>query len=196
MRRHLTLQELLEVRDGAGTAAGRAHVTSCDACRAELDRLSQRAAALRALPALRPPRDRWPVVREAYLAGRRRTRLVRWGAVGLAAAAALVLVVARPGFGPPPPEAPPADLATLVERSEQLEAALRTVRRDGRVLSGLAATAIADLEDRIALIDAGIAGGQTGGASAGELEELWRRRVSLLGALVQTHVQRTAYVGY
>ena len=61
---HCTLDDLLEVREGEGTGAARRHLEACDACRAELDRLHQRVAALKALPALRPPRDRWPVVRD------------------------------------------------------------------------------------------------------------------------------------
>src|SRR5256885_6292040 len=50
----------------------------------------------KALPARRPARDRWPAVRDAVLAERRRRR-ERWGVSGLAAAAALAaLLVFRP----------------------------------------------------------------------------------------------------
>jgi hypothetical protein len=45
MLRHCTIGELLDLRDGEGSAVARSHVDECDACRAELDRLHQRAAA-------------------------------------------------------------------------------------------------------------------------------------------------------
>src|SRR6266511_35824 len=48
-----------------------------------------RVARLKALPALRPPRDRWSVVRDAARVQRVRRRRT-WGSWGLAAAAALV----------------------------------------------------------------------------------------------------------
>lgn len=198
MLRHCTIAELLEVRGGAGSAAARGHAESCDACRMQLDGLHQRAAGLRALPSLSPPRDRWPEVREAYQRVRHRARW-RWLSGGAIAAAAVVvlLVGLETGGGGPEARAPASmELQQLVDRSRDLEDALTQVGRDGRVLNGLAATAIADLEDRIALIDVGIAGVQEGVLPAGQLEGLWRRRVALLDALVQTHVQRTAYVGF
>lgn len=197
MLRHCTIGELLEIRDGEGTAQARVHVEACNACRNELDRVHQRSAALRALPSLTPPRDRWPVVRGTFLAERRRVRW-RWLSMGgLAAAAALVLAVGlRGGPAPEATVAPPPGLEAWVQRSRDLENALQDVGYEGRVLNGLAATAIADLEDRIAVIDAGIAGVQAGVVPARELESLWRQRVTLLDALVQTHVTRTAYVGF
>ena len=52
---HCTVEDLLALRDGEGSGAARRHLEGCDRCRAELDRLHQRVAALKALPALRPP---------------------------------------------------------------------------------------------------------------------------------------------
>ncbi len=195
MFRHCTIAELLEVRGGEGSAAARAHLKGCAACRDELDRVHQRVAALRALPSVTPPRDRWPLVRDEFRAWRRRR--LRWLAGGsVAAAAVLALVIAWPGNGSPAPVGPSPELRALVERSQVLESALGWYGGGGRVVDGLAATAIADLEDRIAVIDAGIAGVQTGEVPTGDLERLWRQRVRLLDVLVQTHVQRTAYVGF
>ena len=65
MLRHCTIEELLELRDGEGSAAARSHMNSCEACRTELDRLHQRVAALKSLPSFAAPRDRWPIVRDA-----------------------------------------------------------------------------------------------------------------------------------
>src|SRR2546428_13582549 len=84
---HCTMDDLVAVRDGEGSTGARRHLEDCAACRAELDALYQRVAQLKALPALRPPRDRWDVVRAELVATQRRRR--RWrGTTSLAAAAA------------------------------------------------------------------------------------------------------------
>src|SRR2546427_10557728 len=96
---HCTMEDLVAVRDGEGSTGARRHLEDCAACRAELDALYQRVAQLKALPALRPPRDRWDVVR-AELAATQRRRRRRWGTMSLAAAAAVAgLIVFRPWSG-------------------------------------------------------------------------------------------------
>src|SRR3989442_7713308 len=65
---HCTMEDLVAVRDGEGSTGARRHLEDCAACRAELDALYQRVAQLKALPALRPPRDRWDVVRAELVA--------------------------------------------------------------------------------------------------------------------------------
>src|SRR5437588_12448245 len=93
---HCTMDDLLALRAGEGSAWARSHAAACATCRAELDALYQRVAQLRALPARRPARDRWPAVREAVVAERRRRR-ERWGVWSVAAAAAVAgLLVFRP----------------------------------------------------------------------------------------------------
>src|SRR5439155_19260571 len=93
---HCTMDDLLALGAGEGSAWARQHATGCGACGAELEALYQRVAQLKALPARRPARDRWPAVRDAVLAERRRRR-ERWGGSGIAAAAALAgLHVFRP----------------------------------------------------------------------------------------------------
>jgi hypothetical protein len=177
MTQHCTIEELLAVRDGDGAGAALRHVDQCPACRAELDRLHQVAAALRALPVQRPPRDRWPEVR-AVAAGARRRRWIATGWVLLAAAAAQR-----------------ANLDSLVSASQQLEEALRTLDPTSRVLSGRAASTIAELEDGIALVDAQLGEAQRTGASRDDLLRLWQQRVQLMNQLVNVHVTRAAYVG-
>src|SRR5918997_1812050 len=108
---HLSVEALLSLRErGAepGSASARAHVDQCPQCRAELDRLHQRVARLKALPPLRPGRDRWPETAARYRAERlrRRTRMI--GSAGLAAAASLALFVgldqsSEPGPAPEDP---------------------------------------------------------------------------------------------
>ena len=71
---HLSMEALLRLREAGlepGDAAAREHVESCPGCRLELDRLHQRVARLKALPALRPTRDRWPETAARFRAERR-----------------------------------------------------------------------------------------------------------------------------
>src|SRR5256886_16418385 len=82
-----TMEDLLALRANEGSARARRHLDECPACRTELEALYQRVARLKALPPLGPARDRWPAIRDAIVAERRR-RVRRWSGVGLAAAAA------------------------------------------------------------------------------------------------------------
>ena len=187
---HCTMEDLLALRAGEATTWARRHAAECPACRTELEALYQRVAQLKAIPARRPPRDRWPVVREAVLAERRRRR-ERWGIWTVAAAAAVAgLLVFRPS-------GQAADLASIKRESATLEQQLRAVDPDARVMSGRTAALAAALEDRIAVIDGELA--QVGVASAtpapDQLVKLWQQRVDLMQQLVGVHVTRATYVG-
>jgi hypothetical protein len=200
MRKHCTMSELLAVRDGEGSAWAREHLEGCSFCQRELELVHQRVAALRALPSARPPRDRWAAVREQALRQRRVSRVRRGGWSVLAIAAGLVLMVGVrqwSGDGPAPGVAEAApELAELMDQSRQLEAALREYGTEGRVLNARAAGIIADLEDRIAVVDAGIVQASARRQIPNELVDMWRSRVSLMDALVGAHVTRAAYVGF
>lgn len=197
MSQHCTLEELLAVRDGEGSAATRRHAEACAACRAELDRLHQVAAALKVLPGLRPPRDRWPEVRALAAGVRRRRRWIATGWVSLAAAAALAVMLGiRPGrWGGGQMASQPVNLDSLVLESQRLEEALRAYDPTSRVLSGRAANSVAQLEDGIAMVDAQLAEAQHRGASRDDVLRLWSQRVQLMNQLVNVHVTRAAYVG-
>jgi hypothetical protein len=173
-------------------------VDECHFCQQELDLLYQRVSALRSLPAHRPPRDRWTVIREWAVRDRRgRTvRRVGIGTLALAAGIALLIGVRAVDFPIGAPSATDAELAALMTQSQALEATLRSYGTDGRVLSGRAAGIIADLEDRIALVDAGINQVSAGGGPPDQLIGLWQDRVDLMDALVSAHVTRAAYVGF
>ena len=85
---HLTLETLVSLREAGsepGAAAAREHLDGCSECRAEMERLHQRVARLKALPALCPGRDQWPRVATRVLAERRwrRTRFAVAGARGV-----------------------------------------------------------------------------------------------------------------
>jgi len=196
------MAELIAVRDTEGSVWARQHLDECPSCQHELDLLHRRVAALRTLGARRPPRDRWPEVRAGAERERRgaRVRRARWGALAIAAGVVLAvggraLVI---GTGSTSGDGSPAaaELSTLMTQSQQLEAALRSYGPDGRVLNTRAAGVIADLEDRIALVDAGIAQAGTPDGASGDLVRLWRNRVELMDALVNAHVTRVSYVGF
>jgi len=191
---HCTMDDLLALRAGEASAWARSHAEACVTCRAELDALYQRVAQLKALPARRPARDRWPVVRDAVMVGRRRRR-ERWGVWSVAAAATVAgLLVFRP-FGTR--QANAADLASIKRESATLEQQLRAVDPDARVMSGRTAALAAALEDRIAVIDGELArvGAPDAARRADELVKLWQQRVDLMQDLVGVHVTRASYVG-
>ena len=196
MLRHLTMSELIALRDNEGAAMAREHLSSCDICSTEFERLHQRVAALKSLPDFRPPRDRWGAVRTQIVNERRRTR--RWiGLSGVAAAAVVALAIGVSQIGARGAEAAAEQqMVDLMAESQRLEGLLHTVGQDGRVMNGITAAAIADLEDRIAFIDAGIFEAQSRRYTTTDMRSLWEQRVSLMGALVNTHVRQVGYVGF
>ena len=196
MLRHCSIQELLEVRNGEGSVGAKIHVDECEECRDELDRLHQRVAALRALPNLNAPRDRWPLVRERIVEARQR---LWWTRMGWAAAAAIALTLGANGLVPWPgaePEPNEMELQTLVEQSAQLDSMLRTVEKRTRVVSGLTAVTIADLEDRIIFLDSRLSSARRVTITEAQIRELLQQRVLLMDALVNTHTKRTVNVGF
>ena len=99
---HLTMEQLLALREPGlepGVQAWRDHVDGCEACRGELDRLDQRIARLRALPVLKPARNRFSDVQAqtGRLRFRRRLKLFGGSALGLAATVAMAVVLVPTG---------------------------------------------------------------------------------------------------
>src|SRR3954452_25102941 len=103
-----------------GTAAAREHLDQCTECQRELDRLHQRVARLKALPSLRPGRDRWPETVARFRAERRRqsTRLI--GFSGLAAASSVALAVAGGRVTTPTADPNAQQLQQVMVRSRAL----------------------------------------------------------------------------
>jgi hypothetical protein len=196
---HPSLEALLSLREpGAepGVAATREHVDQCPQCQAEVDRLHQRVARLKALPSLRPGRDRWPETAARFRADRRRRRNRVVGFTGLAAAASLALVLSV-GHLSHPSAANAAQLNQAMERSQALESALSAYNPEGRVLDGRTAGIAQELEDRIARVDRELEVAELSPQQARdeELLKLWRERVGLLDALVDVHVTRASNAG-
>ena len=196
---HLSMDTLVGLRErGAepGQAAAREHLDRCSHCQAELDRLHQRVARLRALPTLRPARDRWPETKARFQAERRRRRTRFAGLAGLAAAASVALAVSVGELSQP--DVMPADqLTQVMERSQLLESALNDYNPDGRVLDGGTARIAGELEDRIARLDRELemAELQSQQQKDEDLLRLWRERVGLLDALVDVRVARASNAG-
>ncbi len=194
---HCTMEDLLALKDGQASAWARRHLGECPVCQQGYDGLHQRVAGLRTLANLNPSRDRWPMIRERVLAERRQKRNVRirWGSLALAASLAGILTVRtfqqRPA-AQVATAAPAEDLATLVDRSQQLEETLREYDPRNRVMNMNTAGAVAALEDRIAAVDAEL---DHPDIPAAHLQNLWRQRVNLMEGLVNVHVAKATYGG-
>ena len=201
---HLTIEQLLALREPGlepGVQALREHLDSCELCSAELDRLDQRVARLRALPVLKPARSRLAEIQAQThrLRFRRRLKLVGGSTLAVAAtiAAAVVLVPAAQRSASTQ-LAEQRELDSIIARSRSLESFIQNLDPDRQVTDGRAAMAAASLEDRVARIDQqlqmiNIQGDQ---ASAEEALRLWRTRIGLLNALVDVHTTGASYVRY
>jgi len=196
---HLSMDALLSLRETGlepGDAAARDHLQACAACQAELERLHQRVARLKALPALRPSRDRWPQVAARVRAERRERQMRVGGLIGLAAAASIAIAVTL-GTSSSGPQVSNPEIAQAMERSQALESALSQYDPDARVLDGRTAGIAEELEDRIARVDHELEMAELQERQRGDdqLLRLWRERVGLLDALVDVHVTRASNVG-
>ncbi len=189
---HLSMDELLVLRDGEGGASSRSHVEECDECRRELERLFQIQARLRAMPTFTSPRDIWPRIARS-VQRRRFGRRLNYGAIGLAAAAALAAVVilrgrvAEESAQPADAwvtEATSPDMGPIILRSRQLESILQTYRPAQRVYDAPTALAVSVLEDRILLLDHMLSESRIAGANRGVMVGLWDERVATLETLV------------
>jgi hypothetical protein len=193
---HLTLEELLAVRDGEATTDAAAHADSCPECTAEIARLRAVQRALAALPEQESSRDLWPALRTALVSRRhhRRWVLAGWTAAGLAAAFTLAIGL-RGGLEAWHEAKIARQTRELVATSQRLEQQLRISDSGGRVVSGRIAGTIVQLEDRIGLVDAQLNRVGSDRVPSDNVVNLWQERVRLLDALVSVQTSRTAYVG-
>jgi hypothetical protein len=195
---HLSMEALLSLREAGlepGDASAQEHLEACPTCRAELERLHQRVARIKALPALRPSRDRWPQVAARVRVDRRAHRQRMAGVIGLAAAASIALAVligprGDAGNGE-------QELQAAMARSQALETALSQYHPEQRMLDGRTAGIAQELEDRIARVDRELEMAELleQQPKDDQLLKLWRERVGLLDALVDVHVTRASNVG-
>ena len=204
---HLTMEQLLAVREPGlepGVAGWRDHASACDLCRAELERMDQRVARLRALPALQPSRNRFATLRAGARADRRRKRWMVGSASGLAVAASLALAVVLtrgPGESVDPAArqiAEQQELDSIIASSRSLEGTIQAYNPDQRVTDGRTAVVAASLEDRLARVDDQLQLVDMMDQSVRQEAalRLWRERVGLLNALVDVHATRARAVGF
>ena len=188
---HCTMEDLGALQAGEASVWARRHITTCAVCQAELEALYQRVAQLKALPPLRPPRDRWPAIQAVLRAerSRRRRSWSAWtGSLALAATIAALLLMN------PKPATLHAELTQVKQQSATLEDSLKQYDVDGRVLSGHAAALVAELEDRISILDGNLSQRERRVQDA-ELVKLWQERVGLMRQLVNARATRARYVG-
>jgi hypothetical protein len=188
---HCTMEDLGALQAGEASVWARRHITTCAVCQAELEALYQRVAQLKALPPLRPPRDRWPAIQAVLRAerSRRRRSWSAWtGSLALAATIAALLLMN------PKPATLHAELTQVKQQSATLEDSLKQYDVDGRVLSGHAAALVAELEDRISILDGNLSQREQRVQDA-ELVKLWQERVGLMRQLVNARATRARYVG-
>ena len=198
---HLTMEQLNALREPGvepGTVAAREHLAACAACRTELDRLHQRVARLRALPPLRPARDRWPLV-AAAVSRTRRVRRTRWiGAGSLAVAASVALVLVAGDMFRSTPATAEQQIDQAMRESSVLEGEFHRIHPDRRASDLTTAQVASELEDRIATLDQQLQLMQLEPARRTDdarTLELWRQRVGLLDALVDVHLTQASNVG-
>jgi len=193
---HLSLEELLAVRDNEAGAEAAAHVASCAACAAEVERLRAVRQELAALGEQRPETDLWQAIVSAAAAQRQHRRLAvaGWLVAGLAATFTLAIGI-RGGLEAWHEATLARETKQYVAESQRLEERLRTADVGGGVMSGQTAGGIVQLEDRIGVIDAQLARAGSQRYPSKEVLGLWQERVQLLGALVNLQTTRTAYMG-
>jgi hypothetical protein len=198
---HLTMEQLLALREPGlepGVHQWQRHVESCPHCRAELERLDQRVARLRALPALRPGRDRFAQIRARAVAERRGRRWRRAAVGGLAVAASLTLAGGALRAAARTLVAGETEHERVKSRSRQLERAVASFDEDRGVLDGRTASITASLEGQLARLDRQLEVVELFEPAVRQREVLrmWRERVGLLDALVDVHLTRARYVGF
>jgi hypothetical protein len=159
-------------------------------------------AALRALPASAPARDLWPEM-AARVRRRGAARKAVWFTLPAAFAAGLALTfawpqfhrhAASPAFTPvatqssshaATPKAAANDLAALQASSQQWQAWVQKLDRDGAPLDGRQLTQAVALQDRIGLVDLQLSAARNPSTTV----ELWQQRITLLQQLGLLHLQ-------
>jgi hypothetical protein len=201
---HLTMEQLLALREPGlepGVQGWRDHAAVCELCRAELDRMDQRVARLRALPILLPARNRFSEIQAQAHKSRLRRRLLMLSLGGLAFAATIALAVVlstRPASPSSTRLAEQTELDSIIARSRQLESVIEDYNTDRRVTDGRTAVVAASLEDQVARVDRQLqlVGLMNQSARPQEALRLWRERVGLLDALMDVHTTGAKYVRY
>lgn len=158
------------------------------------------AAALRALPTIRPAHDAWPDL-AARIRRRRNTRRTVWFTLPAAFAASIALALLWPRAplqapAPTPvhiaqPSAASAkivtgtDIAALQASSRQWQTWVQNLDDNGAPLNGRVLAQAVTLQDRIGLVDLQLSAAHDPSTLTG----LWQQRITLLQRLGLLHLQ-------
>jgi hypothetical protein len=118
---------------------------------------------------------------------------VSWSSGAVAAAAVLVLgfiVLRHPGT-----TSQDAAVRQAMAESAAMEQIFRSLQPDQRAMTGSTAGVVADLEDRLAQVDAALNDPTAQRADPERVADLWKQRAGLLSALVDVHETRATYAG-
>ena len=156
--------------------------------------------ALRALPASAPARDAWPEL-ASRIRRRNVTRKAVWFTLPAAFAAGMALTLAwphlhrpavSPAFTPVATQAsghaatPPANnIDALQASSQQWQAWVQKLDRNGAPLDGRQLTQAVAFQDRIGLVDLQLSAARNPSTTA----DLWQQRITLLQQLGLLHLQ-------
>jgi hypothetical protein len=194
---HCTMEELIAIRDARGSAVAKEHLEGCDECMMEMERVYQTVAALKALPAIDAPRDRWTAIKKQAVAERKSENRSFFGWTGLAAAAVLALTFGAQTGIMGHQSKPDDRVVTLMEQSQSLENMLREIKPQGRVINGRLAFTVVRIEDQIRLVDDRLSQMRNERRpSTQDLEILWVERVRLMDQLVIVRSNRATYVRF
>lgn len=157
-------------------------------------------AALRALPASTPARDAWPEL-ASRIRRRNITRKAVWFTLPAAFAAGVALTLAWPHLHRPvvPPAFTPVatqvsshaatppvnNIDALQASSQQWQAWVQKLDRNGAPLDGRQLTQAVALQDRIGLVDLQLSAARNSSTTA----DLWQQRITLLQQLGLLHLQ-------
>lgn len=208
---HATTEQLLARRDGLPLDAGVAgHIADCETCQRQLEQLAQARDALCALADPAPDMALWNRISAQHQAAAPRRDFSVWQlalAASLAAiATSLVVLQAVPQLQAPSdinPVSPVSQVtpgstgdamgggqltvASLKQRSRNLEDLLTRLGPEPSVRTVRDTTAVESLQASIALIDYQLSL-PAGQLTAEERQELWQQRVDLMESLVTVRV--------
>lgn len=194
---HARIDQLLSVRDGDPVdATVRTHVQSCRDCAAAVQQMRELRHNLAALPQVEPNPGAWQFV-VARIAARERSERRRTIAVRVVAAASvasLALFATLYGSGSGPASGPAAgvamqpardaEVASLVDRSLDLERALAALPSRPATERAETSIPIEALQARVQWIDQQLSLADAAGTTAEDAEQLWRARVEVMHSLV------------
>ena len=209
---HPGIRELLTLRDGAPVAARIAeHAKACQQCSAEIARLKELGTRLRQLPKIAPPQRAWTAIEQALSNPEPAQTRARVGRTAVLVAGLLVVTLLsallwqskrdrsftnHPSISADFGSVRAESLASLVARSQRLEALLRGLPRPA-VERAATAALIDELQARIQVLDVQLSDAEGTGLDHAQAQQLWAVRVQLLDSLVSVrYAEHAAHIDF